>query len=65
MIEDEKHSIYKCRAHNIIREKYSQRLDFENENLQNFLNPKSDVIANYLAKFLKEIEKNMDDLDMI
>ena len=65
IIEDEEHSIYRCRAHNTIREKYSHRLNFENTNLLNFFNPKSVVIANYLAKFLKEIEKNMEDLDMI
>ena len=64
IIEDEEHSIYRCRAHNTIREKYSHRLNFENTNLLNFFNPKSVVIANYLAKFLKEIEKNMEDLDM-
>ena len=65
IIEDEEHSIYKCQAHNRIREKYMQRLDFKNINLPNFFNPKSVVIANYTAKFLKEIEKNMEDLDMI
>ena len=56
---------YNCCAHNLIREKYSHRLDFVNTNLQNFFNPESVFTANYLAKYLEEIERNMDDLDMI
>ena len=65
MIEDEEHTIYECRAHNIIRQKYEQKLNFEIIDLKKFLNPDSIDHAYYLAKFLDEIENNMKDLDMI
>ena len=64
-IEDEEHAIYECRAHDTIRQKYENKLDFDSVNLQIFLNPDSIDYAYYLSKFLDEIEKNMKELDMI
>ena len=65
IIEDELHAIYRCNAHRIIRTRFRTKLDFENEDIKTFLNPETIDKAIYLSTYLKEIEKNMKDLDMI
>ena len=65
VVEDEHHAIYTCKAHRIIREKYKNNLKLENDNIRKLLNPTTIIEATYLAMFLKEIEMNMSELDMI
>ena len=64
VLENEEHAIYKCKAHRFIREKYKNKIDFEHINLEKLFNPVSVCEATKLAKFLKKIEKNMEELDM-
>ena len=64
VVEDETHAIIHCRAHNLIRDRYKNRINFDSE-LINILNPRSIAEANYLASFLYELEENMDDLKMV
>ena len=63
-IEDEKHAIYFCRAHRLIRENYKNILNF-GVDLKELLNPRSVDNANKLAMYLQEIEENMKELEMI
>ena len=65
VIEDEHHAIYICNAHRLTREKFKNKIDFEHDNLTKLLNLGSVDDATYLAKFLTEIEKNMEKLDMM
>ena len=58
------HAIYKCIAHINIHNRSAQLLaDYPNINL--LLNPKKEEDIYKIAKFLKEIEKNMENLKMI
>ena len=64
VIENEHHAIYKCKANRMIREKFKNKLDLQTENIRSFLNPETVEKAVYLASFLLQIEKNMEDLSM-
>ena len=63
MIEDERHAIYDCSVHRIIREKYKNILKLEDANLQRLLNPTSINEAINLGKFLNEIDENLKELE--
>ena len=65
IIEDERHAIYHCRAHISIRKNYQKDLDLQNDNISRLLNPVTISNAISLAKYLNEIEKNMEKLNMI
>ena len=61
VIDDEYHAIYVCSIHRLIREKYKNILKLEDRNLHRLLNPTSTTEANYLGKFLNEIDKNVKE----
>ena len=64
VLEDEEHAIYKCIVHIYIHNRPAQLLaDYPNIKLP--LNPKKEEDIYKIAKFLKEIEKNMETLKMI
>ena len=63
VIEDERHAIYDCSVHRIIREKYKNILKLEDANLQRLLNPTSINEAINLGKFLNEIDENLKELE--
>ena len=64
VLEDEEHAIYKCIAHINIHNRSAQLLaDYPNIKL--LLNPMKEEDIYKIAKFLKEIEKNMETLKMI
>ena len=64
VVEDEIHAILQCKAHRLIRERYKDRLNFQAE-LIDILNPRTISEAIYLAKFLNELEENMEELKML
>ena len=65
VVEDEVHAIYDCKAHHTIRNTYQHIINLNNRNIKQLLNPTNTSDATKLASFLTDIERNMDDLEMI
>ena len=63
-VEDEYHALYICRAHQFIRNKYSNLLNSQTS-VGNLLNPQSIEMIKNVARYLEEIENNMKILGMI
>ena len=64
VVEDEHHTLFKCKAHRIIRSHYEDVL-LTYDNVQKLFNPDSVDSAMRISSYLKAIETNMKDLDMI
>ena len=64
VLEDEKHALFICRAHNSIRNNY-RKLLYEYPTTERMLNPikEEDIIR--IAKYIREIEMNMKNLQMM
>ena len=62
VVEDEQHSLFVCSAHHGIRLKFAERLRWNS--VADLLNPKSEEELLVVGEYLKEIEKNMDVLQM-
>ena len=64
VLEDEKHALFICRAHNSIRNNY-RKLLYEYPTTERVLNPikEEDIIR--IAKYIREIEMNMKNLQMM
>ena len=63
VIEDEFHALYVCIAHQFIRIKYAN-LMISHNSVDKLLDPQSLDEIKLVAKYLTEIEKNMEDLRM-
>ena len=64
IVEDEYHALYICTAHLFIRQKYEFLLR-KYKNVSDILNPLIQDDISKIATYLKEIEKNMEVLNMI
>ena len=64
IVEDETHSLFYCRAHTLIRNQYRDILQ-RYTTVSEILNPKDVIDIIQIAKYIKEIEKNMDKMKMI
>ena len=63
IVDDEYHSLFQCKAHRLIRKKYSEMLK-AHDNVKNILNPTTTESAMKIALYLSEIEENMKSLGM-
>lgn len=64
VVEDEHHTLFKCKAHRIIRSHYEDVL-LTYDNVQKLFNPDSVDPAMRISSYLKAIKTNMKDLYMI
>ena len=64
VVEDEHHAIYDCTAHNFIRPEYEDLLS-TNNTVAKMLNPQSHQVVKLVAGYLRKIEQNMEDLQML
>lgn len=62
VVEDEYHALFICGAHHGIRLKFEGRLIWNS--VGELLNPTTEEDMNIVGKYLKDIERNMDTLDM-
>ena len=62
-IEDEKHALFVCKAHALIRRRYHDLLQSSN-NIMKLLNPPTIKVAEKVADYINEVEKNMKSLNM-
>ena len=65
IVEDEIHAIYDCRAHNPIRNRYINTINFTSRDITQLFNPSNTDEMLNLAAFLNDIETNMKNLEMI
>ena len=63
-LEDESHALFDCRVHLSIRDTYKDLLK-EYPSTSQMLNPKKEIDIIKIAKYIREIEKNMRDMKMI
>ena len=61
VIDDEKHALFDCKAHRLIRREF-QELLCKTEGVMELLNPSSVEDATRVANYLEKIEENMKDL---
>ena len=64
VIEDEHHAIFDCTAHNFIRTDYEEHININNT-VAKMLNPQSHQEVKRVAEYLRKIEKNMEELQML
>ena len=64
VIEDEQHALFHCTAHIFIRLHYVDTLTTY-QTVQSILNPNTIEDANNIGRYIIEIEKNMQSLDMV
>ena len=64
VIEDEEHSLLYCRAHVTIKRNHRNLLQ-EYSSVENLLNPKKSEDISRIAKYINNIENNMEHLKMI
>ena len=62
IIEDEHHALFVCYAHYNVRLKFRDRINWTS--VSDLLNPSTDDELKTVGEYLKEIEKNMDVLEM-
>ena len=63
-VEDEEHALLKCRAHEHTRNIYSQLL-LKYPGVRTLLNPQNVDDINRIARYLREIEKNMKTFKLV
>ena len=63
-LEDENHSLFICKAHDFIRISYVDFLRI-NDTVAKVLNPQSHPDVKLVADYLRKIEKNMEELQML
>ena len=63
-LEDEEHAIFKCKAHRCIRNR-ARELISSYPDVKSILSPYKVEVIRQIAKYLKDIEQNMDKLKMI
>ena len=63
VLEDEEHALFHCRAHSTIRNQQQTLLN-DYISARDMLNPRSAEDIVRIAKYLQQIEKNMEDLGM-
>ena len=61
-VEDEHHALFVCTAHYNIRLKFKDRIKWTS--VADLLNPSTEDELNVVGEYLKEIEKNMEVLEM-
>ena len=64
ILEDETHALFVCKAHITIRRKYERLLRLY-PSTSEILSPNNIDDISCISQYIKEIEKNMDDLKMI
>ena len=63
VVEDAKHALFLCKAHEWIRFQHRKILEVYNE-VTDILNPKTVEDADKIGRYIKEIEDNMVKLNM-
>ena len=63
-LEDEEHALYACNAHQYIRSRHKELLQ-EYNSVNDILNPKTPESIKSIARYIKDIEDNMNILDML
>ena len=64
MLEDEHHALFICTAHTFIRARYTELLSTY-ATVPSILHPKTVEDANTIGNYIRDIEKNMDQLKMV
>ena len=64
VLEDEEHALYLCDAHQFIRIRYRDLLQ-KYPRVKEILNPQSTKCMELIATYIREIEENMINLDMV
>ena len=64
VLEDEHHALFICTAHTFIRARYTELLSTY-ATVPSILHPKTVEDANTIGNYIRDIEKNMDQLKMV
>ena len=64
ILEDEHHSLFMCTAHTFIRERYTELITTY-PSVSSILHPNNTEDANNIGRYILEIERNMDLLNMV
>ena len=64
ILEDEHHSIFVCAAHTFIRARYNELLSIYSS-VSSILHPNNTEDANNIGRYILEIERNMEVLNMV
>ena len=64
VLEDEHHSLFICAAHVFIRARYTE-LIAEYSSVPSILHPNNVDVANNIGRYILEIERNMETLNMV